>query len=243
MTEGDCSHDSQAVAWALGTLSAEETERFAAHLATCETCAPLVARIREVVDVLPDSVQQEVPPAELRARIMSAVEAEANLFRAADEVGPWPEPARARKRTPGALVGVVVVLSLLAVGVLVGSALTSNKRNGEPRTAVRTTTGSVTDAGGGPRARAAVIERDKTSQLVLTDIAPPPQGRVYQAWVIRHESAPTPTGALFSIPQTGDTKVSLPSLTDVERVIVTAAPPRGSPAPTPPPLVVVLLGR
>jgi len=241
MTEGDCSHDSQAVAWVLGTLSAEETERFAAHLATCETCAPLVARIGEVVDVLPDAVAQEVPPAELRARVMSAVEAEANLFRAA-EVGPWPEPARARKRTPGALVGVVVV-SLLAVGVLVGSALTSNKRNGEPRPAVRTTTGSVTDAGGGPRARAAVIERDNTSQLVLTDIAPPPQGRVYQAWVIRHESAPTPTGALFSIPQTGDTKVSLPSLTDVERVIITAEPPRGSPAPTPPPLVVVLLGR
>ena len=148
MTEGDCSHDSQAVAWVLGTLSAEETERFAAHLATCETCAPLVARIREVVDVLPDSVPQEVPPAELRARIMSAVEAEANLFRAA-EVGPWPEPARARKRTPGALVVGVVVVSLLAVGVLVGSALTSNKRNGEPRPAVRTTTGPVTDAGGG----------------------------------------------------------------------------------------------
>ena len=136
MTEGDCSHDSQAVAWVLGTLSAEETERFAAHRATCETCAPLVARIGEVVDVLPDAVPQEVPPAELRARVMSAVEAEANLFRAA-EVGPWPEPARARMRTPGALVGVVVV-SLLAVGVLVGSALTSNKRNGEPRTAVRT---------------------------------------------------------------------------------------------------------
>ena len=241
MTEGDCSHDSQTVAWVLGTLSAEDTERFAAHLVTCETCAPLVARIGEVVDVLPDAVAQEVPPAELRARVMSAVEAEANLFRAA-EVGPWPEPARARKRTPGALVGVVVV-SLLAVGVLVGSALTSNKRNGEPRTAVRTTTGSVTDAGGGPRARAAVIERANTSQLVLTDIAPPPQGRVYQAWVIRHESAPTPTGALFSIPQTGDTKVSLPSLTDVERVIITAEPPRGSPAPTPPPLVVVQLGR
>ena len=129
MTEGDCSHDSQAVAWVLGTLSAEETERFAAHLATCETCAPLVARFREVVDVLPDAVPQEVPPAELRARIMSAVEAEANLFRAA-EVGPWPEPARARKRTPGALV-VGVRLPSCGEGVVAGGVVAVS--TGDPR--------------------------------------------------------------------------------------------------------------
>ncbi len=243
MTEEDCAHASQASAWVLGTLSAQAAERFAEHLSTCESCPRLVARLREVVDALPDAIRQETPPAELRARIMSAVEAEADLFRAAEERDPRPDPVRARRWTPTRLRVGAIALSLLAVGALAGSTLTPDKRGGRRRPAVRTLTGSVTDAGGAPRAQASVIERHDASQLVLTDIAPPPTGRVYQAWVIGRTSAPIPTGTLFSIPRSGDTKVSLPSLANVERVIVTAEPPRGSRTPTPPPVVVVLLER
>jgi len=54
---------------------------------------------------------------------------------------------------------------------------------------------------------------------------------------------PIPTGALFSIPRSGDTKISLPPLRDAELVIVTAERPRGSRKPTRAPLVIVKLPR
>ena len=242
MTEADDWHSSQAAAWVLGALPPEEAERFAEHLPNCEKCVPLVQRLRDIVDVLPGSVREEVPPQALRSRIMSAVEAEADLFRAAEEDGPDPGPLAVRRRTPSRWLVSVVALGLVAVGAFVGGTLTSKNRVMQVP-AGRTVTGSVTDSGGGPRAQAAVVERNATAELVLTDLAAPPEGKIYQAWVIRRRSAPIPTGTLFSVPRSGDTKVSLPDLDHVERVIVSAEPPRGSRSPTPPPVVVVLLGR
>lgn len=79
-----------------------------------------------------------------------------------------------------------------------------------------------------------------TATLNITHLAAP-TGHVYQAWVIRRGSPATPTGALFSVPRSGDTQILLPMLHDVTEVIVTAEPPRGSPTPTLPPIVIVQL--
>lgn len=79
-----------------------------------------------------------------------------------------------------------------------------------------------------------------TATLNITHLAAP-TGHVYQAWVIRRGSPATPTGALFSVPRSGDTQILLPMLHDVTELIVTAEPPRGSPTPTLPPIVIVQL--
>jgi len=238
MTADDCGHTNQAAAWVLGTLSTDEGERYAEHLQTCTTCAAEVARLQEAADALVETVSEATPPAELRARLIAAVEAEATLFRAAENGQQPPEPGP-RNRLRRLVLGGLAALCLVAVGVLAGGVLTSRER-GAPG---GTVPGSVTKEGGAPRARAAVVLGEDTARLVLTDLAAPPEGRVYQVWVVRRPSMPIPTGALFSIPRSGDTKISLPSLRDTERVIVTAEPPRGSRKPTRAPLVIVTLPR
>jgi hypothetical protein len=77
--------------------------------------------------------------------------------------------------------------------------------------------------------------------LILTRLTAPPGGHVYQAWVVRRSSPAAPTGALFSVPRSGDTRIFLPALHNVTEVIVTAEPPRGSATPTLPAIVLVQL--
>ncbi len=59
--------------------------------------------------------------------------------------------------------------------------------------------------------------------------------------MIRRDAPATPTGALFSVPRSGNTQILLPTLHNVTEVIVTAEPPRGSPTPTLPPIILVHL--
>ena len=240
MSEGECGHASQAAAWVLGMLSPDEAEGYAEHLETCETCRAEVARLQEVANALVDTVPQSAPPSELRARLIAAVEAEGRLFRAAEDGQQLPHPASGGKRLRALLLGGFAALCLVAVGVIIGGALSSGEP-GESAAPVEKVAGSVTKEAGGPGARAAVVLRGDSAKLVLSDLDEPPEGRAYQAWVVRRPSMPIPTGALFSVPRSGDTRISLPPLSDVERVIVTAEPPRGSPRPTLPPLVVVRL--
>lgn len=247
MSEAGRDHAEEVADWVLGTLPADAAERFAEHLETCETCREEVARLRAGVDVLAEAPPPAAPPADLRAHVIAAVEEEAELFRAAGEAGdPPPAPPRPRRRSRILLLGGVAA-ALLGVGVVTGAVL-SNGGADDPRPRprpepTRTVAGEVTEDGGGPRARAAVVIRDGTPQLILSNLAPPPGDRVYQAWVVRSGSPPAPTGALFSVPRSGDTRIALPSLRGTERVIVTAEPPRGSRAPTPPPRVVVRFTR
>lgn len=248
MSDGSCDHAGQAAAWVLDTLPEQEAEVYAEHLRTCSVCPEEVRRLRAAVDVLADAALPATPPAELRERIMSAVEAEAALFRAAGEVESTAvrvvAPGRPRRSRRALALGGVALAGLgVGVGVVAGGVL-SGKEDERPRVAASRTVvrGEVTEAGGGPRARAAVVIRDGGGELVLSDLAAPPRGRVYQAWVIRPGSPPAPTAALFTVPRSGDTRIALPPLRGSDRVIVTAEPRRGSSTPTPPPRVRVALG-
>ena len=240
MTDVDCPSSPDAAGWVMGTLTTEEAERFERHLGTCAECSVLVVRLGQARDVLRDAASEVAPPPEVRDNLMTTVRAEARLFDAAEAPNrgkPVVRPARRRRVIP-----VVGALALLAIGIVIGSSLSRGERTGDAPPTTRRFEGSVTDAGGGPRAKAAVVVKAGIAQLVLSDMAAPPDGRVYQAWVVRRPSVATPTGTLFTVPRSGDTKVSLPDLRGVERVIVSAEPPQGSRKPTPPPMAEVLLG-
>ena len=213
------------------TLAPDEAAAFERHLPGCPACSELVERLQRAAEDIPPITD---PPTAVRSRLMETVRAEASLFAAA-QAG---DARAAERRTPGRLVLGTVAAALLGVGALAGAALDADA----PLPQAESYQGSVTAAGGGPRSKAAVVMREGVAQLVLTDLAAPPEGRVYQAWVVKRPSVPTPTGTLFSVPRTGDTVVSLPDLEGVERVIVSAEPPRGSRRPTPPPVAEVLLG-
>ena len=241
MTDQCCPADAAdlTVGWVLGTLPPEDAARFREHLETCSRCPSDVVRARQVANALAESPQQTSPPSNLRDRILTVVEDEAALSRAADAVAtPALGAPPVQRRRAAVLAGLVA--TVLTGAVTAGVALRAGDRAADRLVSV---TGSVLEDGGGPRARAAVVQRAGSAELVLTRLAGPPRGRVYQAWLVRPPAAAIPTGALFSVPRSGDARIRLPSLRGIERVIVTAEPPRGSRVPTPPQLVIVRLRR
>ena len=240
MNVGGCPPDADtALNWVLGTLDVEQAERFRQHLELCPSCRAEVAGDEQVADALADAPAASSPSPALRERLMAVAEEEAAMSRALDELDVKPVRPRARSRT-GAVLGAVAVL--LVALVVAGLTLRSGDQGDRPLPR-RTLIGTVSDDAGGARARAVVVMRGVAAELVLSDVAGPPRGRVYQAWVVRPPAAPLPTSALFSVPRGGAARVRLPDLRGAERVIVTAEPPRGSQVPTPPPQVTVVIPR
>jgi anti-sigma-K factor RskA len=66
-------------AYVLDAITPEEREEAEAHLAQCSNCTRLVEELRSVVDLLPLSVPQVDPPAELKERIFSTIRGKADL--------------------------------------------------------------------------------------------------------------------------------------------------------------------
>jgi anti-sigma-K factor RskA len=255
-----CEHHDDVGAWVLGALPGDERERFAAHLAGCETCAGEVTELQMVADTLPLAAQQMAPPPELKERIMSVVRAEAAVMSAAgpaaDEPGvateqavtaprpaaaPAPEPARPRRRRPSwwhrpalalrPIPAAVAAAVLVAIGVG-GGILLSGGDSG------RTVPAQVV-APSAPGARASLtIDEGERATLRVRDFPAPPRGRVYQVWLKRPGRPPDPTTALFTV-RGGDATVEVPGSVDgVDQLLVTAEPDGGSRQPTRDPVIV-----
>lgn len=239
MNPGGCDHTRLGAAWVLGTLMPDEAQRFSAHLAVCATCQAEVAGLQEAADAMADAGPPVAPPPGLKARLMAAVGKEAELFRAATPYQQDPvEIRRPRRRVLRSTLAVVAAVGLVVGGAVLGNVL-AEPENRPAR--LRTIPGVVTEAAGAPAARAAILIRGDETRLVLSDIDAPADGRIYQAWLERPPSMAVPTGALFSVGETGDTTINLPALRDAQRMIVTSEPPSGSRVPTLPPVVVVNL--
>ena len=240
MNAGGCPRDADsALNWVLGTLEAGDAERFRRPLAACPLCRADVNRFQHVLDALAEAPASVQPPSAIRDRLIEVAREEAAMSRALDALETEPD-RRTPRRRPLALAAAAGML-LLAVAV---AGLTVRSGGADDRPSPRRTlVGTVSEDGGAPRARAALVMRGAAAELVLTDLAGPPRGRVYQAWVVRPPAAPIATGALFSVPRGGQARVRVPDVRGAERVIVTAEPPRGSRVPTPPPRVTVLIPR
>ena len=81
--------ESSVAAWVLGALDGGEADSLRAHVDGCATCRETVARFRSVVGVMPLAVEDVVPPARLRERVLAA---------AATSRGSSPAPVQVRTR-------------------------------------------------------------------------------------------------------------------------------------------------
>lgn len=215
-------------AYALGALPEDERAELERHMATCHDCRREADELRVVVAQLPDSVERVQPPAALRSRIMTIVEAEARDRAAA-------EHARARSenrsrwsallRPRAALVAACV---LLVAGIAGGIAVTGDSSPG--------------------RWDADVVMADASAELEMAEdgatlavrgMPQPKTGRVYQVWLQRGSGAPEPTQALFSVDPSGNATVEVDApMEGVDAVLVTDEPKGGSRAPTRSPVIV-----
>jgi hypothetical protein len=93
-----------------------------------------------------------------------------------------------------------------------------------------------------PASSAEVRIADGRGRLIVRDMPPPPAGRIYEVWLKRGSSAPSPTQALFSVTADGSADVDVPGdLSHVGEVLVTQEPAGGSRVSTHQPLIVARL--
>jgi anti-sigma-K factor RskA len=222
-------------AYVLGALDPEERASYAEHLRTCEHCQSDVAELQVVADVLPNAAPQVAPPPEVKARIMTVVEADA--ARRGNHAQPGPATSRAarwrrgRPLRPALAAG--LACALLAAGVGVGIAISGgSSMNVE-------TVAAVVDHAAAPGANVTFVCRGDEGRLVMSRMPVPPDGKIYQVWLQRKGKAPEPTNHLFSVRPQGTTVEAIAgNLRGVQRVLVTAEPRGGSEAPTSRPVIV-----
>jgi anti-sigma-K factor RskA len=225
-------YDGLAGPYLLSALDEHERSLFEGHMAVCALCRDEVDELRVATEALPASVVQFDAPPELRDRIMSIVNREAQLLAAAGPEADRPATAapasrerRGWRRRLGLLAPVLAAAAAAAFAVVVFDG-----------SDIRTV-----EAAQAPQGAAVRMHIDEEhSTLVAEDLPAPPEGRVYQVWLKRPGRDPEPTRALFSPSAEGTVSVDVPgSVEGLESVLVTDEPIGGSDAPTRDPIIAV----
>ena len=213
----------------LGALEPGEAAALEQHLAGCEECSTELAWLRPAVGMLPETVERVEPPPNLRARILSEVEADAGrrsrqarggLF---DGLGSGRGGRRFAALRPAVAVAVVLVLAAGVAGYAI-----SGTGSGDSATTVA--------AGHAPGVTAKMVREGDTGTLRLANVRRLPSDEVLQAWVRRGkriESAKT----LFVPNRDGTATAVIDRMQGVNTVMVTAEPRGGSHYPTSEPIV------
>ncbi len=211
-------------AYVLNAMPADERQAFEQHLVNCATCQAEVDELLPAAEALPMASPPMLPPPALKDRIMAEVEREAALLAQAGAGADRPEPARPRRERRGfwRLSGwrlAPVAAALLIAGVLAGTALDGG--------------GTRTIDFEGQATAQLEVDGDRAT-LVAENMPAPPEGRVYEVWLMPEGSeTPQPTDVLFTPRSDGSAVAAIPgSVDDVSQVLVTDEPMGGSDAPT-----------
>jgi anti-sigma-K factor RskA len=236
-------------AYVLGALPEEERLEFEQYLLTNPDLQAEVEELGTVAGLLAFSPQQQEPPPELRRRIMDTVEAEAlhsveavqpRAGRLSWLAGLW-EAIGARDLALGAA-------AMLVVGLFSwGMQLQGEVRDLQGR--VQGLQGQVQDQSQGPQmialggagteqgARAQLVTLEGNRAVLVAENMPPvPEGKTYQIWVIKGDTA-QPSG-LFEPEGDSIAVVVEKPVEGADAVAVTVEPEGGSPKPTTDPMLV-----
>ncbi|MFK5633894.1 anti-sigma factor domain-containing protein [Ornithinimicrobium sp. LYQ103] len=254
MDEDDQVHD-LAAAYAVDAVDETERARFEAHLSTCPDCTAVVQELREAAVEL--STDLEVaPPADLRGRVLAAVAADAAAGRATEgtahtvhtggDVVPLRasrrpahrdagRPARPARWLAAAAAAAVVVVGGWGVTQVLGAdpaeriVAASDAREYSARTDVGTVE-VISSA-----------DRDAAVLRLPSDVDPPPEGSVYQAWFVGADGSARSAGVLtVEVLDEGD--VVLEGTPEGAAAVgLTVEPAGGSQQPTTEPFAVVPL--
>jgi anti-sigma-K factor RskA len=213
-------------AYALGALDPHEADAFRRHLESCAICRDELAAFGEVVDTLPLSTPMQHAPADLRRRVMRAVDDDLKAAPAHRRTAAG-RPRRARWTLGRPALGFATALAV-AVAVFVGV-----ESNSSQSTGTRIIHAQVSGHG-----TAELKLTGGHAELVVHHFAAPPAGQIYEVWLQRGSHSPSPTTSLFSVTAAGDGDVDVPgSLHGVSQVMVTPEPAGGSTTPTHPPVI------
>jgi anti-sigma-K factor RskA len=230
-------------AYVLGALTEEERLEFEEHLTAYPERQAEVDELAALAGLLALYPHEQEPPAELRNRIMSVVEAEATTP---------PQPAERRTvfgRLGELLSGRGLALgaaALLVVGLFSWNMvlrddvqnLQSQVQEMQASRDARMITLEGPGREQGAQAKLIVAEDDR-AVLMVENMPPAPEGETYQIWVIKGE-APEPSG-LFD-PNDGPVAAVVEEpLGGADAVAITVEPEGGSPQPTTDPMLLTEL--
>lgn len=201
-------------AYMLGALEPEEAATLERHLDGCERCREEMRWLEPAVHSLPESVERQEPPKQLRQSLMAEVRNDAR---------PEERPARVRSRRwflkPAVGFAVVALLVAGVVGYEVGK---DDSGGGEAAsTVVRQVNGMTVK----------MIQEGDGGKLELAGVPQPPEGKVFEAWVERDgevEAVP----ALIVPDRHGHAETTIADMSGVKTVMVTVEPRGGSETPT-----------
>lgn len=240
--DGTMPHDehpngANVAAYALGALEPAEADALRRHLESCAVCTDELRAFQGVVDELATSVPQVQAPAEIKRRVMRAIEQDAATAEpSGSQERVEPRSRRARRRDEvvrsrswlrGPTLALVSAIGFALVAIIVVIIAFPGRQNGRTVTAATTLGGTA----------ALHISADHT-ELVVHHIAAPPPGRIYEVWIQYGKRRPRPN-ALFGVDHAGNASVSVAgSMYGVSHVMVTAEPaPHGTQRPTGPAVI------
>lgn len=181
MSEPCSPRDADLAVLALGALDEVDSLRLLSHVEGCPRCAATLAELRTTVTALdladPDRLDRvAAPPAGLDARVLAAVDREANRHRLAARITRW------------ALAAAAVVLMLAGLGWVISS---RGATPGEDGTTVAFASVSASE----PRVSgtATVTGRAWGTEVVLVVEGTEP-GAIYRVWLADGSGQRTPAG-------------------------------------------------
>ncbi|MEW1748838.1 anti-sigma factor [Streptomyces angustmyceticus] len=232
-------------AYALGALSEQEAAEFGRHLAQCEACTREVRELQETAARLALAVA-EVPPADLRTRVMAALPEVRQLPPIPREATVLPMRRRVRHRLPYLAAAACLVVAAVAGGLAVKSRQDADAQRersvrAEQQAAVVSALMAAPDATfhttalkGGGSGTVVASKRMGRAAFLYRGLPALPEQRVYELWYSRNGSM-VPAG-LVEPGRSSGTMLLTGGPRGADGVGVTAEPPGGSSTPTSPPL-------
>lgn len=202
-------------AYLLGSLDSKEAAQFERHLEGCEHCQEELRWLEPALHSLPEAVERQEPPPQLRAALMAEVYADAR---------PKPKRAPAPRRRwllkPAMGFAVLALLVAGIVGYEVGRDGGDDKGGGASKIVRQINGMTVT-----------MIQEGDGGKLELAGVPQPPKDKVFEAWVERDgevEAVP----ALIVPDRHGHAETTIADMKGVETLMVTVEPRGGSDTPT-----------
>jgi hypothetical protein len=231
----------EVAAYAIGALDPGQIAELEGHLTDCKRCQDELRWLSPAVRALPEAVERQAPPPQLKQRLMAEVRADAaaDARRARSEerreraqsragVGEWLRGLNLGGLTWKPLTGLALVVLVIAGGI--GYAVGTDGGGGAAHTT------QVEPGANGIAAK--VVTEGGRGEVHLANVKPLPKGRVLEAWVERDgvvEAVP----ALFAPDQAGRASTTIEDMKNVSAVMVTREPEGGSKKPTTVPIVEV----
>ena len=209
----DCEQAKElAASYVLSLLSEEERKDFEATLPNCPETEQLVRRYSSIVGVMPLAVEEHIPSATLKTRILRAAEERlpAQTPSAPQALSRFPWLTAATRFATGKVsltaVAAALLLAVISLAFWSGQLHSSNRDQARQITrlqeSVRILSVQGTSAAPAASGRLIYIADQGMTVLIVNGLAPLSSDKTYQIWLIRN-STPVSAG-LFRIAEGGE---------------------------------------